>query len=123
MATDRSRFPSWCDITVKHLSHRAYLPVRPPKRRLGDRDHPSIEERVQRERPCRTLFIRNVTVRCLCASATTMRTDMSADLQFEADADRLRAAFAGYGDIKTYFDLVKNRGMIFITYVRFSSRN
>ena len=42
-------------------------------------------------------------------------------MQFEADADRLRAAFAGYGDIKTYFDLVKNRGMIFITYVRLPS--
>ncbi|CAD6585092.1 MAG: hypothetical protein TREMPRED_004048 [Tremellales sp. Tagirdzhanova-0007] len=47
---------------------------------------------------------------------TSLSTDSFADMQFEADADRLRAAFAGYGDIKTYFDLVKNRGMIFITY-------
>ena len=38
-------------------------------------------------------------------------------IQFEADSDGLRASFAGFGDINTYFDLVKNRGMIFITYV------
>ena len=85
-----------------------------PRRRVGDRDHPSIEERVQRERPCRTLFIRNVTVRRLLWRNVTLCSHYD---QFEADSEGLRASFAGFGDIKTYFDLVKNRGMIFITYV------
>lgn len=38
--------------------------------------------------------------------------------QYEADSDALRADFERFGQIKTYFDLVKQRGMIFITYVR-----
>lgn len=43
-----------------------------------------------------------------------------ADRQYEADIDGLRASFDRYGQIKTYFDLVKQRGMIFITYVSFT---
>ncbi|KAI9636272.1 uncharacterized protein MKK02DRAFT_33502 [Dioszegia hungarica] len=38
-------------------------------------------------------------------------------VQYEADIDGLRASFDRYGQIKTYFDLVKQRGMIFITYL------
>lgn len=38
-------------------------------------------------------------------------------VKYEAEADELRTAFEQFGDIKTYFDLVKQRGMIFITYV------
>jgi len=36
---------------------------RPPRREPDDKVHDSlIEERLQRERPCRTLFIRNIKV-------------------------------------------------------------
>lgn len=36
---------------------------RPPGKTLEDQEHESlIEQRVQRERPCRTLFIRNIAV-------------------------------------------------------------
>ena len=39
----------------------ARLPKRGPKREKDDKMHESIiEERIQRERPCRTLFIRNI---------------------------------------------------------------
>jgi hypothetical protein len=39
----------------------ARLPKRGPKRERDDKVHESIiEERIQRERPCRTLFIRNI---------------------------------------------------------------
>jgi hypothetical protein len=39
----------------------ARLPKRGPKRERDDKMHESIiEERIQRERPCRTLFIRNI---------------------------------------------------------------
>jgi hypothetical protein len=37
------------------------MPKRGPKRERDDKVHESIiEERIQRERPCRTLFIRNI---------------------------------------------------------------
>ena len=38
--------------------------------------------------------------------------------QYEADSDALRVDFERFGPIKSYFDIVKNRGMVFITYVR-----
>ncbi|KAK8847513.1 hypothetical protein IAR55_005371 [Kwoniella newhampshirensis] len=66
------------------------------KRRLFDRDNRSIEERVQNERVCRTLFVRNVS--------------------YDANPDELKVQFATYGEIKTYYEMVHNRGMIFITY-------
>ncbi|WWD21604.1 hypothetical protein CI109_106090 [Kwoniella shandongensis] len=66
------------------------------KRRLYDRDNRSIEERVQNERICRTLFVRNVS--------------------YDADPEQLRVQFATYGQIKTFYEMVHNRGMIFITY-------
>ncbi len=70
----------WLSFEVKRLiSHRIFsldgpsqsfggpggygarLPKRGPKRERDDKVHESIiEERIQRERPCRTLFIRNI---------------------------------------------------------------
>lgn len=55
-----------------------------------------IGERIQRERPCRTLFVRNVS--------------------YDADSTEVLGSFRAFGDIKSHFDLVKNRGMLFITY-------
>ncbi|EPQ60124.1 hypothetical protein GLOTRDRAFT_112872 [Gloeophyllum trabeum ATCC 11539] len=73
---------------------------RPPKRQRRERDdkvHDSIiEERIQRERPCRTLFIRNI--------------------KYETDSNDVRRRFEEHGDIKTFFDLIANRGMVFVTY-------
>ncbi|TFK56483.1 RNA-binding domain-containing protein [Heliocybe sulcata] len=74
--------------------------ARPPKRQRRERDdkvHDSIiEERIQRERPCRTLFIRNI--------------------KYETDSNDVRRRFEEHGDIKTFFDLIANRGMVFVTY-------
>ncbi|KAH9949355.1 hypothetical protein B0H21DRAFT_875633 [Amylocystis lapponica] len=62
-------------------------PKRVPRRERDDKVHDSIiEERIQRERPCRTLFIRNI--------------------KYETNSE----------DIRTFFDLIANRGMVFVTY-------
>ncbi|KAI8981178.1 hypothetical protein BD414DRAFT_523522 [Trametes punicea] len=70
---------------------------RPQRRERDDKVHDSIiEERIQRERPCRTLFIRNI--------------------KYETSSDDVRRLFEEHGDIKTFFDLIANRGMVFVTY-------
>ncbi|KGB79775.2 hypothetical protein CNBG_5613 [Cryptococcus deuterogattii R265] len=69
-------------------------------RRLYDRENRSIEERIQQERPCRTLFVRNV--------------------QYDADPESLRLQFEAFGQIKNFYEMVSKRGMIFISY--FDSR-
>ncbi|KAG0143006.1 hypothetical protein CROQUDRAFT_205473 [Cronartium quercuum f. sp. fusiforme G11] len=56
----------------------------------------SIDERIQRERPCRTLFVRNV--------------------KYETNSQEVREKFERMGEIKTFFDLISTRGMVFITY-------
>ncbi|CAL1694305.1 unnamed protein product [Somion occarium] len=68
-----------------------------PRRERDDKVHDSIiEERIQRERPCRTLFIRNI--------------------KYETDSSDVRRLFEEHGEIKTFFDLIANRGMVFVTY-------
>lgn len=52
--------------------------------------------RPEDSKPCRTLFVRNVA--------------------FEVDESTLRADFASFGEIRTWFDLVQRRGMLFVTY-------
>lgn len=37
--------------------------------------------------------------------------------QYESNSDRIRDKFEEHGEIKTFFDLIKNRGMVFVTYV------
>lgn len=56
------------------------------------------EDRSQHERPCRTLFVRNVN--------------------YETTETYLENLFRKFGEIKTFFSLVPTRGMIFVTYVR-----
>ncbi|KAH8110594.1 hypothetical protein DFH11DRAFT_1619149 [Phellopilus nigrolimitatus] len=69
----------------------------PPRRERDDKVHDSlIEERIMRERPCRTLFIRNI--------------------KYETNSDDVRRKFEDHGEIKTFFDLIANRGMVFVTY-------
>ncbi|KAI9057032.1 hypothetical protein FKP32DRAFT_1598516 [Trametes sanguinea] len=70
---------------------------RPQRREREDKVHDSIiEERIQREKPCRTLFIRNI--------------------KYETNSDDVRRLFEEHGDIKTFFDLIANRGMVFVTF-------
>ncbi|KAJ7687420.1 hypothetical protein B0H17DRAFT_1070163 [Mycena rosella] len=72
---------------------------RPPvvRKDRDDKVHDSIiEERIQRERPCRTLFIRNI--------------------KYETNSDDVRRQFEEHGEIKTFFDLISTRGMVFVTY-------
>ncbi|EIM88137.1 uncharacterized protein STEHIDRAFT_130101 [Stereum hirsutum FP-91666 SS1] len=72
-------------------------PRRGPRRERDDKVHDSIiEERIQRERPCRTLFIRNI--------------------KYETNSDEVRRQFEEHGQIKTFFDLIANRGMVFVTF-------
>ncbi|KAJ6520258.1 hypothetical protein C8R45DRAFT_954485 [Mycena sanguinolenta] len=70
---------------------------RPVRKDRDDKVHDSIiEERIQRERPCRTLFIRNI--------------------KYETDSQDVRNIFEEHGEIKTFFDLISTRGMVFVTY-------
>ncbi|KAG9120904.1 hypothetical protein FRC07_003368 [Ceratobasidium sp. 392] len=55
-----------------------------------------IEQRLKRETPCRMLFVRQI--------------------QYETDSDSVRKQFEEFGEIKTFFDLISNRGMAFVTY-------
>ncbi|KAI8890132.1 hypothetical protein K501DRAFT_319850 [Backusella circina FSU 941] len=57
---------------------------------------PHIESRVARERPCRTLFVRNI--------------------QYKIPEEQVRGMFEKFGEIKDVFNLIDNRGMIFITF-------
>ncbi|EJU02821.1 hypothetical protein DACRYDRAFT_115785 [Dacryopinax primogenitus] len=68
----------------------------PPPRREREVNENLIEERIQRERPCRTLFIRNI--------------------KYESNGEAIRARFEEFGEIRTFFDLISNRGMVFVTF-------
>ena len=37
--------------------------------------------------------------------------------QYETDSAFVRRKFDEHGEIKTFFDLISNRGMVFVTYV------
>jgi hypothetical protein len=39
-------------------------------------------------------------------------------LQYETNTADVRGRFEEHGEVKTFFDLIANRGMIFVTYVR-----
>lgn len=57
----------------------------------------SGEFKKERERPSRTLFVRNIS--------------------YEVTEEELRPIFEKYGEIKKFFNRVSKRGMAFITYV------
>ncbi|ORY86068.1 hypothetical protein BCR35DRAFT_302727 [Leucosporidium creatinivorum] len=64
---------------------------------LTEEEHARIvEERKRKEQPCRTLFVRNV--------------------KYGVTADQVRERFERIGDIRTCFDMLEKRGMLFITY-------
>ena len=48
-----------------------------------------------------------------------MNTKLTAGLyfQYETNSEDVRRLFENYGEIKTFFDLISNRGMVFVTYV------
>jgi hypothetical protein len=56
------------------------------------------EERREREKPTKTLFIRNVP--------------------YEATQQELSDIFSAYGKVSRVYDLIAKRGMAFVTYVR-----
>jgi RNA recognition motif-containing protein len=80
---------------------------------------------LSRERPCRTLFIRNINV-CFRSkpfeSKEKTREEREAhayrNRQYGVTGDEIREQFERMGDIKSFFDLISQRGMVFITYVR-----
>ncbi|KAM0747733.1 hypothetical protein T439DRAFT_382835 [Meredithblackwellia eburnea MCA 4105] len=55
-----------------------------------------IRERIKKERPCRTLFVRNIG--------------------YDANPDQVRDMFDRIGEVKTFFDLIGSRGMAFVTF-------
>ncbi|KAF8333168.1 uncharacterized protein EI90DRAFT_637413 [Cantharellus anzutake] len=76
---------------------RSRGPPPPRRREREDKVHDAIiEERINRERPCRTLFVRNI--------------------KYESDSSAIRRQFEEHGQIRTFFDLIHTRGMVFVTY-------
>ncbi|KAJ3049214.1 hypothetical protein HK097_009762 [Rhizophlyctis rosea] len=65
---------------------------------LSNLTTPSANEKQTdaKERPCRTLFIRNI--------------------DYNATESEVRMVFGRYGAIKSIFDLINRRGMVFLTY-------
>lgn len=53
-------------------------------------------ERPEDSKPCRTLFVRNVA--------------------FEVNVHQFREQFEQFGEIKTWFDLIQRRGLLFVTF-------
>ncbi|KAH8089824.1 hypothetical protein HD553DRAFT_104208 [Filobasidium floriforme] len=85
----RSRHPA--DIATSNIPYANHTERRDPETHKK-----LIGERIQRERPCRTLFVRNVS--------------------YEANTPEVLRSFEAFGEIKSHFDLVRNRGMVFLTY-------
>ncbi|KAE8228209.1 hypothetical protein CF326_g6868, partial [Tilletia indica] len=68
-----------------------------PVHEMSKSEHEQLtRERLQRERPCRTLFVRNIN--------------------FDTTPGQIRGLFEQHGEIKTFFDLSQKRGLVFITY-------
>ncbi|KAK4048525.1 hypothetical protein OIV83_004693 [Microbotryomycetes sp. JL201] len=64
---------------------------------MSEREHEHlIEERVQKERPRRTLFVRNV--------------------KYGTPSEQIKGLFERIGDLKDFHDLLEKRGMAFVTY-------
>ena len=43
--------------------------------------------------------------------------DRGCIIQYETNSEDVRRMFEEHGEIKTFFDLIANRGMVFVTYV------
>ncbi|TIB33400.1 hypothetical protein E3P84_02198 [Wallemia ichthyophaga] len=84
----------WATDRSKHVHHP--LPQNPASFDGDPEQHSQPHERVQRVKPCRTLFVRNIA--------------------YEADSALIRTPFESYGELANFFDLIKRRGMCFITY-------
>lgn len=54
-------------------------------------------ELAAKEQKCRALFVRNV--------------------KFDADTEHIRRLFEACGEVKTFFSMVENRGIVFVTFV------
>ncbi|KAI8369566.1 uncharacterized protein BYT42DRAFT_503276, partial [Radiomyces spectabilis] len=55
-----------------------------------------VEERISREKPCRTLFVRNI--------------------QYSTNVGEIKEVFDKFGHVKDIFNLIEKRGMAFITF-------
>ncbi|CAD6907863.1 unnamed protein product, partial [Tilletia controversa] len=68
-----------------------------PVHEMSKHEHEQLtRDRLNRERPCRTLFVRNIN--------------------FDTTPGQIKALFDQHGEIKTFFDLSQKRGLVFITY-------
>lgn len=98
--------------------------------RNDDEHERIVQERRRRERPCRTLFVRNVKVcsnvlpsRPLFGLGSESLLDCAFRVeQFGVTPEDVRQRFEAIGDIKTFFDVLEKRGMVFITFVSVQQR-
>lgn len=95
---------------------------RQPSPQNNDKEAAKIEKRIAKERPCRILFIRNIKVSgqwlkagCRCSTEPCLCV-----VQYSTDGGILKRKFAEMGEMKSFFDLISSRGLVFVTYVSVS---
>lgn len=88
----------------------------------NDKEAAKIEKRIAKERPCRILFIRNIKVsgQWLKAECRYSAEHCLCVLQYSTDGGILKRKFAEMGEMKSFFDLISSRGLVFVTYVSLS---
>ncbi|CAB5216418.1 unnamed protein product, partial [Rhizophagus irregularis] len=64
--------------------------------KINKNDPAFLEARLALERPCRTLFIRNI--------------------QYGTKTELVRSKFEEYGEIRDIFDIIEKRGMLFLSF-------
>ena len=69
--------------------------VRPRMERSVYQPDPGAE-RPEDSKPCRVLFVRNIA--------------------YEVDVAEFKATFESFGPVKSFFDLIHRRGLMFVTY-------
>jgi hypothetical protein len=57
----------------------------------------------------------------LCTKVSHTHTHICTATQYNMTVEGLREKFEQYGEIKTFFSLIENRGMLFVTYVSVSN--
>jgi RNA recognition motif-containing protein len=85
---------------MSHKGHRGAPYVKKSKAHDDDK-YSTSEGKGGKERPTRTLFVRNIS--------------------YNVSENEVYEIFAKFGELKRFFNLIEKRGMAFVTYVRFYS--
>lgn len=60
-----------------------------------------------------------IALACLTVAPSRARVIVLIPPQYETSSDDVRRMFEEHGEVKTFFDLISTRGMVFVTYVSY----